>query len=293
MRSLEKKELSNPGFVMAIIFAFVGDLSFLLVFGLAVPVAGLVFLASYLAAHYICAIIAATIFFQKLHAIPKFIFIGFVANPLPMLTIGLLVANLLQNKYVEKVAIQAAILAVGAATGGAGAAAGEAAAATAETGAKVAAEEGAKALAKKTAKKAAKKIGEKALETAESKIDEYDLKRDSERGIISEKDFGMPEEAMEEAERAMFGPITENKKMVPEPGADKQPGEEEVKDEEEIDEERLGGAYAEEEAVRRTMEEVEVEGNVVNLKPAEPEKRGGNDATPPIENPQKNDRLAA
>lgn len=294
MKSLEKKEFSNPGFVMAAIFVFVGDLSFLLVFGIVLPAVGLVFLAAYLAAHYICAIIAATMFFKKLHTIPKFVFIGFAVNPLPMLSVGLLVANILQNKFVEKVAIQAAILAAGAATGGAGAVAGEAALATAETGAKVAAEEGAKVVAKKAAKKAAKKIGEKALEAAESKIDEYDAGIDLRREAVSEKDFGMPEEAMEEAERAMFEPAAENKKLFPEPETEQQLTEKgKSPDEEGIDKERLGGAYAEEEAVRRTMEEVEVEGNVVNLKPSGNGRSASGDNISSEENSPENERLAA
>jgi len=266
MNSLEKKDFSGTGLVVAAIIAFIGDLSFLLVFGIVVPAIGLVFLAIYLATHYICGIIAATTFFGKLHVIPKFIFIGFIVNPLPMLSIGLLLANLLQNKFVEKVAIQAAILAAGAATGGAGAAAGEAALTAAETGAEAAAEEGAKALAKK----AAKKVAEKALETAESKIDEYDLKQDRRGAAVSEEAFGMPEEAMKEAERSMFEPIGEAKRTAPEPEAPQKNPEKEVPPEKEIlDKERLGGAYAEEEKIRREMEEVEVEGNIINLKSKE------------------------
>ena len=290
MNSLEKKDFSNTGFVMAAIIAFIGDLSFLLVFGIVVPAIGLVFLATYLATHYICGIIAATIFFGKLHVIPKFVFIGFIANPLPMLSIGLLLANLLQNKFVEKVAIQAAILAAGAATGGAGAAAGEAALTAAEAGAEATIQEGAKALAKK----AAKKVAEKALESAESKIDEYDLKKDGRGVAVSEEAFGMPEEAMREAERSMFEPIGENKRAVPEPEVPQKPPKKEVSPEKEIlDKERLGGAYAEEEKIRRRMEEVEVEGNTVNLKSEEERGDSENNRPSTTQNPQEGDRAAA
>lgn len=291
MNSLEKKSLSNPGFVMAVIIAFVGDLSFVLIFGIVVPAIGLVFLAAYLATHYICAIISATVFFGKLHIIPKFVFIGFAVNPLPMLSIGLLVANLLQNKFVEKIAIQAAILAAGAATGGAGAAAGEAALTAAETGAEVAAKEGAEALAKR----AAKKIGEKALEAGEAKIDEYDRRKDERRTEISEEAFGMPEEAMKEAERSMFEPFKESKRPAPEPEAARKPPEkeEDVSEKEILDKERLGGAYAEEEKIRREMEEVEVEGNIINLKPKEEQTGDASSRISAVKNQQGSDRLAA
>ena len=70
--------------------------------------------------------------------------------------------------------------------------------------------------------------------------------------------------------------------------------EKEVSPEKEIlDKERLGGAYAEEEKIRRRMEEVEVEGNTVNLKSEEERGDSENNRPSTTQNPQEGDRAAA
>lgn len=134
-----KLDIFNPAFIMGFIVALISDISFLFLLALAIPVVGIVVAIFILTGHYIAGIIVGFLVFQKTNGSLAKLALGLaIILPLPLLTIGILLAILLSNSFVRFAAEQAAIAAIGAATGGAGAVAAKSAVAT--EGAAVAAE---------------------------------------------------------------------------------------------------------------------------------------------------------
>lgn len=144
-----KLDYLSPLVIFSFVLAFAGDFAFIFIIGALIPVVGLVILLGVLGMHYFTGVLMGFIIVPKLqHLIPKIVLILAIILPLPVLLLGLGLGILLQNKFIEQLAIQLAIVAAGAVTGGAGTVVGETAiagggvaagAAAAETGAGVAA----------------------------------------------------------------------------------------------------------------------------------------------------------
>lgn len=114
-------DFSNPGFVMAAIMAAASDFAFIFIIGLLIPGVGLVIAAGVGLFHYLAGAVVLGLTFHNLkHFIPKLILALAVLLPLPLLSIGLILAIIAQNRLVEFVITQTAIQAIAFATGGAG-----------------------------------------------------------------------------------------------------------------------------------------------------------------------------
>jgi type IV secretory pathway TrbL component len=116
----EKKiDFLGPLFIMAIISTLMSDIT--LVFGLLfilIPVLGIVLFAIILLFHYFVGLILLFLILPKLkHLIPKIILVLAILIPLPFLTLSVVIAIILQNRFVELIVTQAAIAI---ATGGVG-----------------------------------------------------------------------------------------------------------------------------------------------------------------------------
>lgn len=141
----EKLDIFDPGIIMAIIFGVIGDAAMIVgVLAVAIPVVGIIVAGFAALAHYISAIIVIAIFWRHIRgwlACLVLILAGIL--PLPLLTIGVVLAILFSNKLIAFIAEQAAIQAIAVFTAGAGEALeGAAAAETAANAAKVTAEAG-------------------------------------------------------------------------------------------------------------------------------------------------------
>lgn len=122
----EKLDYFSPVFIMAFMMAVMTDAVFLPgILALAIPAVGIVIAAFAILGHYATGIAVGLLILPKVqHAIPKFVLLLGILLPLPTLSIGILLAVIMQNRLIEVLATQAAIAAVGAVTGGAGAVAG-------------------------------------------------------------------------------------------------------------------------------------------------------------------------
>ncbi|MBI4059452.1 hypothetical protein HY406_00095 [Candidatus Giovannonibacteria bacterium] len=177
----------NPAIVMAFLMVAMSDAAFLTFFFWFVPVVGLMLGVLVVGFHYFASFFLLFLILPKLkHLIPKIVLFIVLVLPLPLLSVGILVALLLQNRLIEALAIEAATQVVAGAlaatgagvpaaaaveAGGQAAAAGtkavEAGAAIAETGV-AAAEIGAEAKVAETGAAA----GKTALEAAPREITE-------------------------------------------------------------------------------------------------------------------------
>ena len=137
----EKKiDFLGPAFIMAVIAALMSDFAFLFLLALFIPIIGLIIALMVIMFHYFAGLIVLFLIFPKLkHLIPKGVFLLSIILPLPFLTVGIVLAIILQNRIIEFIVTQAALTAITVATGGAGAPlqAGVTAARVATTTAKV------------------------------------------------------------------------------------------------------------------------------------------------------------
>lgn len=130
----EKIDVFSPVTIFAFVSAFVGDIAFILALGVLIPIIGLVFLAYYLAFHYIAGGLATAILWHKTQGwLAKLMLILALLLPLPLLCIGVVLAILLSNKLIAFIAEQAIIIALTPETGGVAAVVGEGAVVAART----------------------------------------------------------------------------------------------------------------------------------------------------------------
>lgn len=105
----KKLDFTDPSFMTAGIFAFVGDLFSLGLLALAIPAVGIVIAVFCLLIRYFVAALAAAFVVPRLkHFIPRLAFIIAALLPLPTLMIGLVIAFVLQNKFIEQMVVTAA-----------------------------------------------------------------------------------------------------------------------------------------------------------------------------------------
>lgn len=117
-----KIDFFGPAFIMAIIAALMSDFAFLFLLALLIPVIGLVIALMVFIFHYFAGTLLLFLIFPSLeHLIPKGVLLLSIILPLPFLTIGIVLAVILQNRAIEFIATQAVLTAVTAATGGAAA----------------------------------------------------------------------------------------------------------------------------------------------------------------------------
>ncbi len=119
----EKKiDFLGPVFIMAAIAAIASDFAFIFLLALPIPVIGFTIALMILVFHYFAGLIVLFLIFPKLkHLIPKAVLLLSIILPLPFLTIGVVLAIILQNRIVEFIVAQAVPTAITIATGGAAA----------------------------------------------------------------------------------------------------------------------------------------------------------------------------
>lgn len=131
----------NPAIVMALLMAVMSDAAFITLPFWFVPAIGLVIAAVVLLFHYFAAFFLFFLVLPKLrHFIPKLVFFIALILPLPTLSLGIILALILQNRLIEALAVEAATQVVAGALAATGvgapaAAAVEAAGQTAAVGA--------------------------------------------------------------------------------------------------------------------------------------------------------------
>lgn len=116
-----KIEAFDPATIMFFIMGLASDISFLGLLGLAIPGVGFAIAMFVLGAHYFFGIIILGFFWGKTRGwLPKiFLLLGWIL-PLPLLTVGLILAIISSNKLAAFIIEQVAIQAVAVATAGAG-----------------------------------------------------------------------------------------------------------------------------------------------------------------------------
>ncbi len=118
----EKIDFLGPAFIMAAIAALMSDFAFIFLLALPIPIIGLVIALMVIMFHYFAGLIVLFFVFLKLkHLLPKLVLLLSIILPLPFLSIGMVLAIILQNRIIETIVTQAALTAVTVATGGAGA----------------------------------------------------------------------------------------------------------------------------------------------------------------------------
>jgi hypothetical protein len=116
-----KIDFLGPEFIMAVVAALMSDFASLFLLALLIPIIGLVIALMVIMFHYCAGFIILFLIFPKLkHLLPKLTFILALILPLPFLTIGLVVAIILQNRLIEAVVTHITIQAIAVATVGAG-----------------------------------------------------------------------------------------------------------------------------------------------------------------------------
>lgn len=145
----KKIDFLDPLTIMFFIAAWISDLAFLGMIGLAIPVVGLAVAAAILLVHYVCGLFLLVVFWGKTSGwMPKLILLLAWIIPMPLLGAGIMWAIITSNKIVALIVETVAIQAIAIATGGAGealevgavAAEGAEVAATAAEGVETAAE---------------------------------------------------------------------------------------------------------------------------------------------------------
>lgn len=136
----EKIDFLGPAFIMAVIAALMSDFAFIFLLALPIPIIGFAIALIVIMFHYFAGLIVLFFVFLKLkHLMPKLVLLLSIILPLPFLSIGMVLAIILQNRIIEFVVTQVAIQAIAVATAGAGeileaGAVAEAGAAAAEAG---------------------------------------------------------------------------------------------------------------------------------------------------------------
>ncbi len=118
----EKIDFLGPAFIMAVLAALISDFAFIFLLALIIPIIGLVVASMVIMFHYFAGLIVLFFVFLKLkHFIPRGVLLLAMILPLPLLSVGMVLAIILQNRIIETIVTQAALTAVTVATGGAGA----------------------------------------------------------------------------------------------------------------------------------------------------------------------------
>lgn len=115
----EKIDFLGPAFIMAVMAALMSDFAFIFLLALVIPVIGLVIASMVIMFHYFAGLIVLFFIFLKLkHLIPKGVLLLAIILPLPFLSVGMVLAIILQNRIIEFIVTQAALTALTVATGG-------------------------------------------------------------------------------------------------------------------------------------------------------------------------------
>ena len=111
----------SPEFIMAAIIAVMSDFAFIFILALFIPVIGIAIALMIVVFHYFAGLFSLLLIFPKLkHLVPKLILLLSIILPWPFLCIGIVVAIILQNRFIEFIVTQVAIQTIAVATLGAG-----------------------------------------------------------------------------------------------------------------------------------------------------------------------------